>query len=119
LVVPESGQRVRLRAGRGRWRGTFRAVSRPYTDGTGEVVVRVTKEGEYWEAVREGRGAVAVPWPVRQVEVAALFEYHDKERTQELPQRSREGQESVEPRPAPAAAQELTARRWWSRVFGG
>ena len=43
-LVPDSGQRVRLRAGRGRWRGRFRVVSYPYTHEAG-VVVRVAEEG--------------------------------------------------------------------------
>ncbi len=118
LVVPDPGQRVRLRAGRGRWRGNFRALSEPYTDEAGEVVVRVAMEGEYWEAMREGRRAVGIPWPVGQVEVAALLE-DEEERTQELPQRSREAQERAEFRSSTGGLQERAVRSWWRRVFGG
>ncbi len=67
-LVPDPGQRVRLRVGRGRWRGRFRAVSYPYTDASGVVVVRVAEEGEYRDALREGRHAVGVAWPVKQME---------------------------------------------------
>jgi hypothetical protein len=35
-----------LHAGHGRWRGRFRAVSYPYTDAWGVVVVRVAEEVE-------------------------------------------------------------------------
>jgi len=45
-LVPDPGQRVRLHAGHGRWRGRFRAVSYPYTDAWGVVVVRVAEEVE-------------------------------------------------------------------------
>ncbi|MDP8950972.1 MAG: hypothetical protein M3N18_01840 [Actinomycetota bacterium] len=68
-LVPDPGQRVRLRAGRGRWRGRFRAVSYPYTDEAGVVVVRVAEEGEYRDAIREGRRAVGVAWPAKEMEV--------------------------------------------------
>ncbi len=91
LPVPEPRQKVRLRAGRGPWRGNFRAVSYPYTDEAGEVVIRVAKESEYQNALREGRRAVGMPWPIQQVEVVS-FPGDDK-RTQELPQRAAEGGE--------------------------
>jgi hypothetical protein len=58
-----------LRTERGRWRGRFRAVSYPYTDAFGVVVVRVAEEGEYQEALREGRRAVGVAWPAKQMEI--------------------------------------------------
>ena len=67
-LVPDPGQRVRLRTGRGRWRGRFRAVSYPYTNVLGVVVVRVAEEREYRDAVREGRRAVGVAWPAEQME---------------------------------------------------
>jgi hypothetical protein len=117
LLIPEPRQRVRLRAGRGPWRGNFRAVSYPYTDEAGEVVIRVAPEGEYQDALREGRSAIGMPWPVRQVEVASLPE--DDIKTQELPQRATEGRRSGEPRPGGVEAQEGAERPWWRRVFGG
>ncbi len=67
--VPDPGQRVRLRTERSRWRGRFRAVSYPYTDDSGVVVVRVAEEGEYRDAIREGRRAVDVAWPAKQMEI--------------------------------------------------
>ena len=85
LLIPELGQRVRLRVGRGLWRGNYRAVSEPYTDETGEVVVRVVEESEYREALREGHRAVGMPWPARQLEVGSLVWEDDGEETQELP----------------------------------
>ncbi len=106
LSVPEPRQRVRLRAGRGPWRGNFRAVSYPYTDEAGEVVIRVARESEYQDAIREGRRAVGIAWPVRQVEVVSFPE--DTKKTQELPQRfPQESESAAEP------------RSWWRRVFEG
>jgi len=68
-LVPDPSQRVRLRAGRGRWRGRFRAVSHSYTDASGLVVVRVAEEREYQDALREGRRTVGEVWPAKQMEV--------------------------------------------------
>ena len=81
LLIPEPGQRVRLRVGRGLWRGTFRAVSEPYTDETGEVVIRVVTESEYRDAVKEGRRTVGMPWAVRQMEVGSSSHEDDGEST--------------------------------------
>ncbi len=118
LPVPEPRQRVRLRAGRGPWRGNFRAVSYPYTDEAGEVVIRVARESEYQDAIREGRRAVGIAWPVRQVEVVSFPE--DDVKTQELPQSTAEGGGSGEPRSGGVEAQQTAAHRsWWRRVFGG
>ena len=97
LAVPEPRQRVRLRAGRGRWRGNFRAVSHPYTDEAGEVVIRVARESEYQDAISEGRRTIGMPWPVRQVEVVGFP--HDGEKTQELPQIAGAGSNRAEARP--------------------
>jgi NAD(P)H-flavin reductase len=111
-LVPEPGQRVRLRAGRGRWRGSYTAVSEPYTDEAGEVVIRVAKEGECWAALREGRRSfagtpVGTPWPVRQMEVVSPLASppagDGEEGTKEL-YREPEGAEP---------------RSWLSRIFGG
>jgi hypothetical protein len=118
LPVPEPRQRVRLRAGRGPWRGNFRAVSYPYTDEAGEVVIRVARESEYQDALREGRRAVGIAWPVRQVEVVSFPE--DDVKTQELPQSTAEGGGNGEPRSGGVEAQQTAAHRsWWRRVFGG
>ena len=60
-----------MRTERSRWRGRFRAVSYPYTDASGVVVVRVAEEGEYQKALREGRRTVGVAWPTKQMEILA------------------------------------------------
>jgi len=117
LPIPEPRQKVRLRAGRGPWRGNFRAVSYPYTDEAGEVVIRVARESEYQDALREGRRAVGIAWPVRQVEVVSFPE--DNTKTQELPQISRQEADRVEPRPGTGGIQEGALKPWWRRVFGG
>jgi hypothetical protein len=118
-LIPEPSQRVRLRTARGRWRGTFRAVSEPYTDEAGEVVVRVAKESEYQHAISEGRRAGGMPWPVGQIEVVLPLLEDDGERTQELPQRLQEELERTELRPAGGGAQEPSERPWWRTMFGG
>ncbi len=109
---------MRLRAGRGPWRGNFRAVSYPYTDEAGEVVIRVASESEYQDAIREGRRAIGIVWPVRQVEVLSFPE--DDIKTQELPQSAGAGSVREEAPPAGEDAQEgAESRTWWRRVFGG
>ena len=103
-LVPEPGQRVRLRTRRRkRWRGSFRAVSHPYTDDGLGVVVRIAEEGEYREALREERRAFSVPWPAHQLEVVLSSEKADQD-TQESPWRRR-------PRWGP--------RGLWRLIFGG
>jgi hypothetical protein len=104
-VIPEPGQRVRLRAGRGRWRGNFRAISPPYSDEGLGVVIRIAEEKEYRKAVREGRRVFGIPWPAHQIEVVSSSKNAEQE-TQELPQSQR-------PRPEPRGF-------WfWRRLFGG
>jgi hypothetical protein len=116
LLTPEPRQRVRLRAGRGPWRGNFRAISEPFTDEAGEVVVRVVKEKEYQDAMSEDRRAVGTSWPVRQIEAISAPE--EDERTQELPGKLRgKLSERAEPRPATRSAQEGAVRAWWRRMF--
>ena len=68
-LVPDPGQQVRLRTARGLWRGNFRAISGPRTTDDHEVVVWVAGEAEYQHAIREGRRAIGMPWPVAQVAV--------------------------------------------------
>jgi hypothetical protein len=127
LVVPEPGQRVRLRTARGRrWRGSSRAVSEPYTDAAGTVVLRVAEEEEYRAARREGRSAIGMPWPVGQMAVI-LPPASSEKATGELPTRRHQRlqkapQSSVAapgPRPDGEEAQERSQRPWWRRVFGG
>jgi hypothetical protein len=118
LHIPEPKQRVRLRAGRRSWRGNFRAVSYPYTDEAGEVVIRVARESEYQDAIREGRRAVAIAWPVRQLEVVSFPD--DENKTQELPQRSQQESDRAQPRSSTPGSQEAAEpRSWWRRAFGG
>jgi len=103
-VVPEPGQRVRLRTRRGgRWRGSFRAVSYPYTDDGLGVVVRIAEEQEYRKAVREGYAAFGVPWPAHQLEPVSTSEGAEQD-TRELPRCQR-------PRREP--------RGFWRRILGG
>ena len=95
------------------------AVSEPYTDEAGEVVVRVAKELEYQDAIREGRPAVSMQWPVRQIEVIGLFLEDDGE-THELSQEPQEELLGAEARPGGEEAQEgVEPWSWWRRVFGG
>ena len=103
-LIPEPGQRVRLRTRRrGRWRGSFRAVSYPYTDDGLGVVVRIAEEEEYRKAIREGHLAFGVPWPAHQLEPVSTSEGADQD-TRELPQSQR-------PRRG--------LRGFWRHVFGG
>jgi hypothetical protein len=124
LVVPEPGQRVRLRTARGPWRGSYRAVSEPYTEEGGVVVLHVAEEEEYRAAIWEGRRAIGMPWPVRQMAVI-LPPAGAEEETGELPtvpQRLEKPPHSTTlsgPRPHPAGAQEGAERPWWRRIFGG
>jgi hypothetical protein len=119
-LIPEPGQRVRLRTGRGRWRGNFRAVSYPYTHEQLGVVVRIAEEGEYWEDVRQGRRTFGMPWPAHQIDVVLLCEEDANKKTQELPQRLHQEPERVEPRPGGVEAQEGAGQMsWWRRMFGG
>jgi hypothetical protein len=114
LVVPEPGQRVRLRAGRGPWRGSYRAVSEPFTDERGMVVLRLAEEEEYRRATREGRHAIGMPWPVRQV--AVMLSAGADEETGELPalpQRLKKPPQSAGLSGSRSGAQEATERRWW------
>ena len=103
-LIPEPGQRVRLRTRRGgRWRGSFRAVSYPYTDDGLGVVVRIAEEEEYRKAVREGHAAFGVPWPAHQIEPVSTLEGAEQD-TRELPRNQR-------PRRGP--------RRLWRLILGG
>ena len=116
--VPDPGQRVRLCTAPRRWLAIFRAISYPYTDEAGEVMIQVGKVAEYRTALRDGRPAISMPWPAEQLEVVLPTEDTD-EGTQELPQRSGEEAERAEPGPATGGPQEGSARvSWWRTVFG-
>jgi hypothetical protein len=113
LIVPEPGQRVRLRTARGPWRGSYRAVSEPFTDEGGVVVLRVAEEEEYRRATREGRRAIGMPWPVRQMAVISPSVGSDEE-TGELPAVPRHIEKSRQ-----SAREGAEPRSWWRRMFGG
>jgi hypothetical protein len=68
-LIPDPGQRVRLRTGHRLLEGRFRAISEPTTADTGEVVIWVAREKEYEASLREGRPTVGRPWPAKQMEV--------------------------------------------------
>jgi hypothetical protein len=124
LVVAEPGQRVRLRTARGRWRGSYTAVSEPYTDEGGVVVLQVADEEAYRSALREGRRAIGMPWPVRQMAVIMPPAGADEE-TGELPTVPRRLENATQSstaapssRPRGEEAQEGSQKSWWRRLFG-
>jgi hypothetical protein len=98
------------------------------------VVVRVADEEEYRSARREGRSAIGMPWPVRQM-AAIQPAVGSEEATAELPVVVRQHYYSEKPpqekkngaamsgsaaRQARGSAREQTSRRWyWGRVLGG
>jgi hypothetical protein len=107
-LIPEPGQRVRLRTARGRWRGSFRAVSEPYTQEGVGVVIRVADEREYRAAFRERRRAVSTPWPAQQMEVVSSSseeEVGEGTSFSEGADRGRGGVQAQEPSECP----------WWRR----
>ena len=111
-LIPEPDQQVRLRAGRGPWRGRFRAVSEPFTDERlGEVVIRVCEEKDYQNAIRQGSRPAGMPWPARQIEIVPLS-----------PSESEDTQDLSEPGRVPTAGgfKEVVPERrpWWRRLFG-
>jgi hypothetical protein len=69
--VADPGQRVELRLEDGSWRRGFRAISKPSTTESGEVVVWVATEDEYRAARGEDRSAVGVPWPKERMGVSS------------------------------------------------
>jgi hypothetical protein len=97
-LVPDPGQRVRLRTARGLWRGNFRAISGPHTTDDHQVVVWVAKEVEYRRAIRQGRRAIGMPWPVEQVAVVLPSE-DAGEAPQEVPQVAMEDVEEKQDTP--------------------
>ena len=120
LAVPEPGQRVRLRTARGRWRGSFRALSGPFTDEGGMVVLRVAEEEEYRAAIREGRRAIGTPWPVGQMAVI-LPPAGSEEPTGELSTRfgTRPSTGGAQERPQGLTQPGRRRGRLWRRVFRG
>jgi hypothetical protein len=90
------------------------------------VVIRVAEEEEYRAARWEGRSAIAMPWPVRQMTVI-LAPPSSEEATGELPtlrhQRLEKAAQSGSAPPGPLPdgeeAHERSERPWWRRMFGG
>ncbi len=112
-MVPEPGQQVRLLGWGTTGRGEVRAISEPYTNARGEVVVRVTEEREYQDALREGRRAIGIPWPVKDMVVVLPSEPID------APETAPESTEGTDTPTAVGGAREGVERRsWWRRWFG-
>ena len=117
-LIPDPGQRVRLRAGHRLLEGSFRAISEPATAETGEVVIWVAREQEYEDSIREGRPAVGRPWPAKQMEVVLSPLEEANEAQHKLPQASesaRQGQGTKER----LLTQEGSEGPWLRKVFGG
>lgn len=66
-LVPDPGQQVELVSYDGSRLHGFRAVSGPFTNEAGEVVIRVATEQEYQDAMQEGRRAVSMSWSAGKV----------------------------------------------------
>jgi hypothetical protein len=103
-IVPDPGQPVRLLGWGTSGRGEVRAISEPYTDARGEVMVRVTEEREYLDAMREGRQAIGIPWPVRHMLVISPSGTLDAFET--APEEEDRGWHTSSER-----------RSWWRRLF--
>lgn len=115
LIVPEPGQQVRLLGWGASGRAEVRAVSEPFTNARGEVVIRVTEESEYQDALREGRAAIGIPWPARHMVVVV-----PPLETLEAPHSAGEGPAGTsegESQTASSRPQEQR-RSWWRRFFG-
>ncbi len=97
-MVPDPGQQVRLLGWSSSGQGEVRAISEPYTNARGEVVVRVTQEREYQDALREGRRAIGIPWPVKQMVVVLPSEPIDAPEDTERAQSALEEQLAEERR---------------------
>ncbi len=113
-MVPEPGQQVRL-LGWGTTPGgkEVRAISEPYTNTKGEVVVRVTEEQEYKDALREGRRAIGMPWPVKQMVILSPSE------TLDAPETAAEEPASTDVPPDRETPSSRPERRsLWRRFFG-
>ena len=122
-LIPDPGQRVRLRTRHRLLEGSFRAISVPTTADTGEVVIWVTREEEYEASIREGRPAVGRPWPAKQMEVVLSSSEEAGEASGRLPrlfESVRNKQEIKRLLPAQdAVQQEGSERPRWRRVLGG
>ncbi len=110
LPIPDPGQQVRLRARRGQWRGRWRAISEPSTNARGEAVILVASEWEYQDALQEGRRAIGMPWPAKQMDVVS---------PPQAPQAPETASEPTSDTNTPAAPdKEPQWRSRWHRMFG-
>ena len=89
-LIPDPGQQVYLLVRDASERRAVRAISEPSTNSRGVVVIWVTVEQEYQDALREGRRAMGIPWPVDQKVVS----------------------------PSEASQRPSERRKWWRRLFG-
>ena len=112
-IVPDPGQPVRLLGWGTSGRGEVRAISEPYTDARGEVMVRVTEEREYLDAMREGRQAIGIPWPVRHMLVIPPSGTLDAFET------ASEGTQGADRTPEEDRGWHTSSERrsWWRRLF--
>ncbi len=119
-LIPDPGQQVRLRTERGLWKEGFRAISEPTTANTGEVVIWVAEEGEYRNAIREGRHAVGMPWPAERMMVVFSTPAQDgAEVPQEEPPGGASesaGEQHNRVEESRSAQEGSSQRPWWRRV---
>jgi hypothetical protein len=122
-LIPDPGQRVRLRTRHRLLEGSFRAISVPTTADTGEVVIWVTTVEEYEASLREGRPAVGRPWPAKQMEVVLSPLEEAGEASGHLPGSFKSARNKQETTSLPlfqdVAQKEGSERPLWRRVFGG
>ena len=116
-LIPDPGQKVRLRTKSRLLGGSFRAISGPITADTGEVVIWITEEEEYEASRREGRPAAGRPWPAKRMEVIFSEEEAD-EAGHELPEASQSVGEEQGTTELPLPRED-SRKRWWRRAFGG
>jgi hypothetical protein len=69
--IPDPGEHIDLRTENGAWRQGFRALSKPWTADSGEVMIGVATEDEYRAAGREGRSPVGVPWSMERLRLTS------------------------------------------------
>ncbi len=114
LIVPEPGQQVRLLGWGASGRAEVRAVSEPFTNARGEIVIRVTEESEYQDALREGRAAIGISWPAKHmvVVVPPLEILEATGSAGERPAGTSEGESQTE-----SSRPQEQRRSWWRRFF--
>ncbi len=114
-IVPDPGQQVRLLGWGTSGRAEVRAVSEPFTDARGEIVVRVTEEQEYKDAFREGRRAIGIPWPVQDMEILS-----PSETLNALEKVSEDTEGADTDTPENIGGPQMATKRlsWWRRFFG-